>query len=103
MADRQCGELFAAAVEQCIGADHERTGPQLNQGGERRIDFAFAARMQDMELKPQCAGRRLQRSRCSLGKSGTRRVDVDHAPLAVETEEKTWAIPCSRRDCATAG
>src|SRR5262249_51659388 len=24
VADGQCGELFAAAVEQCIGADHER-------------------------------------------------------------------------------
>src|SRR5262245_56934315 len=43
--DRQCGELFAAAVEQCIGADHKCAGPQLNQGGECRIDFAFAARM----------------------------------------------------------
>ena len=31
--------------------------------------------MQDMELKPQCAGRRLQLSRCRLGKGGTRRVD----------------------------
>jgi hypothetical protein len=27
-------------LNKCIGADHERTGPQLNQGGERRIDFA---------------------------------------------------------------
>src|SRR5262249_35031023 len=51
---------------------HERAGLQLNQGGECRIDFAFAARMQDMELKPQCAGRRFQVSRCRLSKSGTR-------------------------------
>jgi hypothetical protein len=48
VADRQCGELFAAAVEQCIGADHERACPQLNQGREGRIEFAFAARVQDV-------------------------------------------------------
>jgi hypothetical protein len=29
VADRQRGELFAAAVEQCIGADHKRAGPEL--------------------------------------------------------------------------
>ena len=29
VAERQCGELFAAASEECIGADHERAGSQL--------------------------------------------------------------------------
>jgi hypothetical protein len=40
VADGQCGELFAAAVEQCIGANHERACPQLNQRGESHIDAA---------------------------------------------------------------
>jgi len=47
----------------------------LNQGREGRIEFAFATCMQDMELQPECAGRRLQLSRCGLGKSGITRVD----------------------------
>jgi hypothetical protein len=48
VANRQCGELFAAAIEQWIGADHERACPQLNQGREGRIEFAFATCMQDI-------------------------------------------------------
>ena len=59
MADRQCGELFAPAIEECIGADHERACPQLDQGCEGRVEVAFGARMQDMELQPEGAGRRL--------------------------------------------
>ena len=50
-----------------IGADHERAGPQLDQGCEGRIDVAFGAGMQDMELQPEGAGRRLQVSRLGLG------------------------------------
>ena len=62
MADRQRGELFAPANKQCIGADHERAGSQLDQGREDRIEVAFGAGMQDMELQPEGAGRRLQLS-----------------------------------------
>ena len=75
MAERQCGELFAPASEECIGADHERACSQLDQGCEDRIEVAFGARMQDMELQPEGAGRRLQVSRLGLGNSGIGRVD----------------------------
>jgi hypothetical protein len=45
VADRERDELFAAAVEQCIRADHEPAGSQLIQSREGRIDCAFAARL----------------------------------------------------------
>ena len=60
VADRQCGELFDPGTEECIVADHERACSQLDQGCESRIEVAFGARMQDMELQPEGAGRRLQ-------------------------------------------
>ena len=60
MADRQCDELFAPADEEWIGADHERAGSQLDQGCEGRVEVAFGACVQDMELQPEGAGRRLQ-------------------------------------------
>jgi len=56
----QCGKLFAPANEVCIGADHERAGSHLGQGCEYRIEVVFGTGMQDMELKPEGAGRRLQ-------------------------------------------
>jgi ABC transporter substrate binding protein len=74
VADRQCGELFAPANEECIGADHERTGPQLGQGCKDRIEITFGAGMQDMELQSEGAGRRLYLSRLGRG-TGTGRVD----------------------------
>ena len=67
MAGRQCDELFAPASEECIGADHERAGSQLDQGCEDRVEVAFGARMQDMELQPEGARRRLHVSRLGLG------------------------------------
>ena len=63
MAERQRGELFAPANEKCIGGDHKRVGPQLEQGCEDRIEVALGAGMQDMELQPEGAGRRLHVSR----------------------------------------
>ena len=47
MADRQCGELFASAVKEWIGADHKRVRAR---GCEHRVKVAFGARMQDLEL-----------------------------------------------------
>ena len=64
---RQCGELFAPAVEEWIAADHEPACPQLGQGCEDGIEVALGARMQDMELQPERARRRLQVSRYGLG------------------------------------
>ncbi len=57
VADRQCGELFAAAGEECIGADHERACPHLDQGCEDHVEVAFAAGVQDMNLQPEGSGR----------------------------------------------
>src|SRR5712691_2530129 len=65
--DRQCGELLGPAIEDCIGADHERAGSQLGQGCEDRIEIAFGAGMQDMQLHSEDAGRRLQVSQYGLG------------------------------------
>jgi hypothetical protein len=65
--DRQCGELLGPAVEDCIGADHERAGSQLGQGCEDRIEIAFGVGMQDMQLHSEDAGRRLQVSQYGLG------------------------------------
>ena len=61
MTDRQRGELFALASEECIGGDHERACPQLGHGCKDSIEIAVAARMQDMELQPEGASRCLQR------------------------------------------
>ena len=43
MADRQCGQLFAAGNEQLIGHHHEPTGSQFDQRCECSLDLAFAA------------------------------------------------------------
>ena len=67
MADGQSGELFAPANEQHIGADQERAGSCLGQSRKGRIEVVFGAGMQDMELKPEGAGRFLQIFRCGLG------------------------------------
>ena len=57
MADRQCGQLFAAGNEQLIGHHHEPTGSQFDQRCECSLDLAFAACMEDMELQPEDARR----------------------------------------------
>ena len=56
MADGQRGKLLAPASEKWIGADHERACPQLGQGRKDRIEIAFGARMQDMELAARGRG-----------------------------------------------
>ena len=50
MARRQRDELFAPADEERIGGDKERAGPLLDESCERRVDLAFGAGLQDMEL-----------------------------------------------------
>ena len=51
---------FESRAEECIVADHKRTCSQLNHGREGRIEVAFGAGTQDMELQPEGPGRRLQ-------------------------------------------
>ena len=60
VAGRQRDDLIAPAVEERIGANDERAGPLLDHGCEGRVDVAFGAGIQDMELQPQRARRRLQ-------------------------------------------
>ena len=48
--------------------------PQLNQGRKDRIEVALGAGVQDMQLQPESAGRRLQVSRLGLC-TGIGRVD----------------------------
>ena len=76
MAERQCGELFAPADKEWIVADHEPAGSQLDQRCKGRVEVAFGAGVQDMELQPEGAGRRLQISRLGLG-GGIGRVDEE--------------------------
>jgi hypothetical protein len=52
MARRQCGELFAPGIEECIAADHERAGSQLDQGCEDRIEIALGAAARGCGLPP---------------------------------------------------
>jgi hypothetical protein len=74
VAERQHREQFAPAVEEWIAPDHEPAGFQWDQVCEGRINVASATRLQDMELPPQRAGRRLQLSRLDIA-TGKSRVD----------------------------
>jgi hypothetical protein len=51
VAERECREPFASTKEERIGADQERTRPQLDQSSEDRSQVAFSARLQHMELR----------------------------------------------------
>ena len=55
---RRCGELFAAATEETIGADHPARQPQFGPSrAKTRIEFAFGTGLQDMELKVEVCER----------------------------------------------
>jgi hypothetical protein len=58
MAERQCCQLFGAAIEERVGAYDERTGLLLAEGGESFINFRCGARVQDIKLQPERCGRR---------------------------------------------
>src|SRR6516164_9429654 len=73
--DGQCGELFAPANEEPIGADHERAGPDLGQVRKDRIEIVLGAGMHDTELQPERVCRRLQVPQLRLGRVAIGRVD----------------------------
>ena len=50
MARGQRDELIAPAEEERIGGDKECAGPLLDDGCEGRVEVAFAAGFQDMQL-----------------------------------------------------
>jgi hypothetical protein len=56
VADAQCGELFAAAIEKWIVVDNERACAHLGQGRENGVEVSFAA-MRSTTLACQSAGR----------------------------------------------
>ena len=57
----QCAELLGSTAEERVGAaDDEHGGSHLHQGCEGRIEVAFRARMEHMELQPEDAGGSLQ-------------------------------------------
>jgi hypothetical protein len=72
---RCCSELFAHASEECIGTYHQSARSLLEQGRENDVEVAFAAGMQDMELKPKDDSGCLQVSRLGLCKSGIGWID----------------------------
>src|SRR5262249_61909175 len=74
VAKRQGGELFTLVNKERIGADHERTGSQLDQGCKGGIKVALSSCVQDMELQADGACSLLQKSRLGLG-IGIGRVD----------------------------
>ena len=51
MSERQCG---------AVGGDQESAGSQLDQGCKDRREIEFGARVHDMELQPEDAGRSLR-------------------------------------------
>jgi hypothetical protein len=67
MACRQHHQLFASAVEERIGADDERAGIQLDEGGEDAFEFVLGAGLQDMELYPFRLRRHLNLAYVALG------------------------------------
>jgi Phage integrase family len=75
MTESERGELFAPTDEEYIGADHERTGLYLGQGGEGGVEVAFGARVQHMDLEPELAGGRLRVSQQGFRKRAIGRVD----------------------------
>ena len=42
--------VLATCKEEWVGADHQRTGPQLNQRRKDRIEIVIGAGMQDMRF-----------------------------------------------------
>ena len=77
MADRQRGELFGPAREECTAANHEPARSQLDQLCEDSIEVTFGAGIQDMQLQPEGTSRRLHLLSVGLGKSGFGWVDEE--------------------------
>src|SRR4051794_8645949 len=59
MVGRQRNELYAAAVEQWAGTDHERINRLLRKARKGRIDIAAGGGFEDFDLLPKGRGRSL--------------------------------------------
>ena len=69
------GEPLKPTTEEDISSDHQAAESKFMQGREGRFEFAFDARLEHMELKPERAGRRPYLVRHGLGDSGIARID----------------------------
>ena len=67
IADRQCGEFFAAASKEHVANGHQSVCPQFVQRREGLVEIAFGAGLQDMNLQAERAGGRLQTFQKSIG------------------------------------
>ena len=67
MADRQCGEFFAAASKEHVADGHQPVCPQLVQRRKSRVEIAFGAGLHDMNLQAERAGGRLQTFQKNIG------------------------------------
>jgi hypothetical protein len=50
VSERPRAELFALAVEECVGDDHESAGPSLDQSCESVVDVTLGACLEDIQL-----------------------------------------------------
>src|SRR5262249_10068444 len=94
VAEREHRQLFAPAVEEWIAPDHQPAGFQWDKVCEGRINVASAARVQDMELPPQRAGRLLQLARLDIA-TGKSRVDERGycAPFGEQLVQQLQSLP----------
>src|SRR5262249_39281213 len=69
-AHSKLSELFGPATKKCVSADHERCRSQLDQIRECGIKVTIGTCMENVDLNPECAGRRLHVSRLGLCKNG---------------------------------
>ena len=54
MADRECGKLLAPINEEYIGANHERTCPQLGQACEGGVEVALVLACRTWSFSRAC-------------------------------------------------
>jgi hypothetical protein len=76
----QCRELVASNEEERIGADDESAGLPLHEGCESGVDLGFAADLQDKDLYPLRACRRLHLADNELGTRAVRIHEQTHYP-----------------------
>src|SRR5262245_17814284 len=67
IADRQCRKLLGLRIEKYVVADDQRTGLEFGRFGKDRVEIAFGAGIQDMEIETELDRRLLDIFRLGLG------------------------------------
>ena len=83
MAYGERGDLTTPAKQERVGTDNEPVCPDFDQGCERRINVAFGACLDDVDLQSECAARCLRVLRGGLGNLRQPRLRGDHSPVAL--------------------